>query len=163
MTHDQIEALTMADRIAVLRQGRIIQIGTPQEIYDRPENTFVAQLVGIPRINLLQAVRENGTLMVSDSAIKLPVPAGSGDIPPTFLLGVRPEDVRLDPAGDLRGEVVLTEPLGVETVLHIRSGQQTLLSTVAGITPLAIGDAVSFSIDRARLHFFDRAGKRVPM
>ena len=162
VTHDQIEALTMADRIGVLRQGRIIQIGTPQEIYDHPQNTFVAQLVGIPRINLLPAARENGMLVVADSQIRLATPASSGDIPPSFLLGVRPEDVRLDAAGDLRGEVVLTEPLGVETVLHIRSGRQTLLSTVAGITPLSIGDTVSFSIDRTRLHFFDRSGSRVP-
>lgn len=160
VTHDQIEALTMADRIGVLRQGRIVQIGPPQEIYDRPTTTFVAQLVGIPRINLLPATRENGTLVIADSAIKLPL-VNANEVPPLFLLGVRPEDVRLDPAGDLRGEVILTEPLGVETVVHIRSERQTLLCLVPGITPLAIGDTVSFSIDRSRLHFFERGGQRV--
>ncbi|HMM28500.1 MAG TPA: ABC transporter ATP-binding protein [Aggregatilineaceae bacterium] len=161
VTHDQIEALTMADRIGVLRQGRIVQIGSPQEIYDHPTTTFVAQLVGIPRINLLPAARENGTLVISDSAIRLPLANGATAVPPTFLLGVRPEDVRIDPAGDLRGEVILTEPLGVETVVHIRSGRQTLLCLVPGITHLAIGDTVSFSIDRSRLHFFERGGQRV--
>jgi multiple sugar transport system ATP-binding protein len=160
VTHDQIEALTMADRIAVLNQGRIVQIGTPYDIYDRPATTFVAQLVGIPRINLLPAARENGTLNVEHSTIRLPVPADL-NIPQRFLLGVRPEDVRLAADGDLRGEVVLTEPLGVETVIHIRSGQQTLLSIVPGITDLKIGDVVAYSIVRERLHFFDLDGVRL--
>jgi len=161
VTHDQIEALTMADRIGVLRQGRIVQIGPPQEIYDRPSTVLVAQMVGIPRINLLPATRDNGTLHINDSAIRLPLAASAAQAPTTFLLGVRPEDVKIDPAGDLRGEVILTEPLGVETVVHIRSGRQTLLSIIPGITPLVIGDAVSFTIDRDRLHFFERGGQRV--
>lgn len=160
VTHDQIEALTMADRIAVLNQGRIVQIGTPYDIYDRPATTFVAQLVGIPRINLLPAERENGTLNVERSTIRLALPTNLA-IPQRFLLGIRPEDVRLAADGDLRGEVVLTEPLGVETVIHIRSGQQTLLSIVPGITDLKIGDVVAYSIVRERLHFFDLGGVRL--
>ncbi len=160
VTHDQIEALTMADRIAVLNQGRIVQIGTPYDIYDRPATTFVAQLVGIPRINLLPAVRENGTLNVERSTVRLALPPDL-NIPQRFLLGVRPEDVRLAADGDLRGEVVLTEPLGVETVVHIRSGQQTLLSIVPGITDLRIGDVIAYSIVRERLHFFNLDGVRL--
>ena len=160
VTHDQVEALTMADRIAVLNQGRIVQIGTPYDIYDRPVTTFVAQLVGIPRINLLPAVRENGTLTVEDSALRLPVPEGAA-IPPRFLLGIRPEDVKLDAGGEQRGEVLLTEPLGVETVIHIQSGQQTMLSIVPGITDLKIGDVIAFTIVRERLHFFDLEGARL--
>jgi multiple sugar transport system ATP-binding protein len=160
VTHDQIEALTMADRIGVLNKGHLVQVGTPQDIYDRPVTTFVAQLVGVPRINLLEAVRENGTLHVSDSAIGLPVPEGA-DLPQTFVLGIRPEDVRLSPDGDQRGEIVLTEPLGVETVMHIRSDRQRLLSIVPGITDLKIGDAVTFGIVRERLHYFDLDGRRV--
>jgi ABC-type sugar transport system ATPase subunit len=160
VTHDQIEALTMGDRIAVLDTGHIVQVGTPLDIYDRPATTFVAQLVGIPRINLLNAARENGTLHVNDSMIHLPLPSGA-DVPPAFLLGVRPEDVRIAPDGDQVGEVVLTEPLGVETVIHIRSGQQSLLSIAPGITDLKIGDAVHFTIVRERLHYFDPAGVRI--
>lgn len=160
VTHNQIEALTLADRIAVLNHGQIVQIGTPTEIYDQPSTTFVAQLVGIPHINLLEAERENGSLRIRDSAIALPVPAGRA-IPPHFLIGIRPEDVRPDAEGDQRGEVVLTEPLGVETVVHIRSGQQTVLSIVPGITDLKIGDAIRYHIVQERLHFFDREGQRV--
>jgi len=160
VTHDQIEALTMADRIAVLNAGRIVQIGTPYDIYDRPATTFVAQLVGIPRINLLEATRENGTLYVPDSTVRLAIPPGKA-LPETFLLGIRPEDVRLASDGPLQGEVALTEPLGVETVIHIRSGKHTLLSIVPGITDLKIGDPIAFDITQDRLHTFDLNGDRV--
>jgi multiple sugar transport system ATP-binding protein len=160
VTHDQIEALTLADRIAVLDDCHILQIGTPYDIYDQPATTFVAQLVGIPRINLLEAERENGSLHIRDSVIKLPVPAGQ-DIPQDFLIGIRPEDVRPTPDGNQQGDVILTEPLGVETVVHIRSGQQTLLSIVPGITDLKIGDPVHYQIVPERLHFFGLDGRRV--
>ncbi len=160
VTHDQIEALTMADRIAVLNAGRIVQIGTPYDIYDHPATTFVAQLVGIPRINLLRATRENGTLHVPDSTVRLDIPPGK-TLPETFLLGIRPEDVRPTSGGALQGEVALTEPLGVETVIHIRSGKHILLSIVPGITDLKIGDPVAFSIVQERLHTFDLNGVRV--
>ncbi len=161
VTHDQIEALTLADRIGVLDQGRLIQVGTPTDIYDRPVTTFVAQLVGTPRINLLPAVRDDGTLHVKDSSLKLPVPAQAA-LPAEFLLGVRPEDVRPGSGGEFTGRLALTEPLGAETILHIRSGEQTLLSIVPGIAPFRLGDEICFTIQRDRLHFFDQAGVRLP-
>ncbi len=160
VTHDQIEALTMGDRIAVLNKGHIVQIGTPEDIYDRPATTFVAKLVGTPRINLVEAARENGTLHVVDSTIHLPVPAGDA-LPPSFLLGVRPEDVRICSEGDFPGEIVLIEPLGVETILHIKAGEQTLLSLAPGMTDLRIGDQERFNIVRERLHYFRLDGKRI--
>jgi multiple sugar transport system ATP-binding protein len=160
VTHDQIEALTMGERIAVLNQGRILQIGTPEDIYDRPATTFVAQLVGTPRINLVKTNREDGTLYVADSAIHLPIPEG-GDLPPAFTLGVRPEDVRPDIEGDFPGQIALIEPLGVETILHIRSGEQTLLSLLPGLTDLRMGDDVHFNIVRERLHYFQEDGTRI--
>jgi multiple sugar transport system ATP-binding protein len=162
VTHDQIEALTMGERIAVLNQGRILQIGTPEDIYDRPATTFVAQLVGTPRINLVKSNREDGTLYVADSAIHLPVPEGS-DLPPSFTLGVRPEDVKPDKEGDFPGQIALIEPLGVETILHIKSGEQTLLSLIPGLTDLRMGDDVHFNIVRERLHCFQEDGTRIPV
>lgn len=160
VTHDQIEALTMADRIGVLFNGRIVQVGTPHDIYDRPATTFVAQLVGSPRINLLQATRDDLALRIPNSTIKLPVPT-SKNLPTTFLLGVRPEDVRPNNGGALVGRVALIEPLGVETVIHIRSGEQTLLSIISGMTNLRIGDDVQYDIALDRLHYFDADGKRI--
>ena len=80
------------------------------------------------------------------------------------MLGVRPEDVNPDPNGDFEGEIVLIEPLGVETILHIRSGTQSILSTVSGITHWNFGDSVRFNIVREHLHFFDKSSQtRIPI
>ncbi len=158
VTHDQIEALTMADRIAVLDEGRIVQVGTPHDIYDRPATTFVAQLVGTPRINMIRAMREDSNLVVERSELRLPAP---GNIPQNLLLGIRPEDIKLNTDGQYAGEVSLMEPLGVETIIHIKSGEQTLLSIVPGAAQARIGDNVRFNIVRERLHFFSLDGVRV--
>jgi multiple sugar transport system ATP-binding protein len=161
VTHDQIEALTMADRIAVLDHGKVVQLGTPHDIYDRPATTFVAQLVGSPRINLMAAARENGSIHVPNSPIKLPIGNRSGALPDSFTLGVRPEDVHPNNDGPFTGRVALIEPLGVETLLYIKSGQQTLVSTVPGMTRIQLGSDLHFDIVRERLHFFNPDGQRV--
>ncbi len=158
VTHDQIEALTMADRIAVLNKGQIVQEGTADDIYDRPATTFVAQLVGSPRINLFQAHRENGSLVITGSDVRV---VTTHALPEAFLLGVRPEDVRLAADGQFPAEVVLAEPLGVETVLHLKSGNQTLIALVPGMSDAKIGDVVKFSIANDKLHFFDTNRKRI--
>lgn len=160
VTHDQVEALTLADRIAVLRQGRIVQIGTPRDIYDRPANLFVAQLVGTPRINLVPAHYHDGALAVPGSSIQI---QAAQALPQHFTLGVRPEDVQPLADGPYGGEVLLTEPLGVETILHIQSGEQRLLSMVSGIAHYRIGESLRFGIDRERLHYFDGEGDRIPV
>ena len=160
VTHDQVEALTLADRIAILRNGRIVQIGTPRDIYERPADLFVAQLVGTPRINLLNAAQADGAVHITGSPIVLPVPAGA-QLPAALTFGVRPEDVQPDPVGAFRGEVALLEPLGAETILHIRCGEQTLLSSVGGMASFVIGEHVHFDIVRHRLHFFDPSGNRI--
>lgn len=162
VTHDQIEALTMADRIAVLNHGRIVQIGTPEDIYDRPATTFVAQLVGAPRINLVKSKREDGSLLVEESGLHLPIPADC-DIPKEVLLGIRPEDVAIESEGKFSGQVALAEPLGVETVVHVRSQDQTLLCLMPGLMHFNIGDEVKFNIVHERLHCFDLDGNRVQM
>ncbi len=159
VTHDQIEALTMADRIGVLDKGRIVQQGTPEEIYDRPATTFVAQLVGTPKINLLTASRTNGTIHVKDSGITVPVPGLN--LPETFLLGVRPEDVRPNPSGAFAAKVRLIEPLGVETILHLQSGDLTLLCLVPGMASQKVGENVKFDIVQEKLHFFGADQARV--
>jgi multiple sugar transport system ATP-binding protein len=158
VTHDQIEALTMADRIAVLAAGRLVQLGTPSDIYDRPATTFVAQLVGSPRINLFEAHSAGGAIQLANSPISLP---GAASLPASFALGVRPEDVQPQPDGPFSGQVSLIEPLGVETVLHIKSGDQTLVSTVPGMTDVSLGSELRFAINRERLHYFAPGGERI--
>jgi len=160
VTHDQIEALTMADHIAVLDSGHVLQVGNPHDIYDRPATTFVAQLVGTPRINLVDASRQNGKLYVKDSQLQITPPEGAA-LPTDFLLGIRPEDVRPSSEGEFSGNVVLTEPLGVETIIHVRSGEQNLVSIVPGAANFGINDEVRFDIVRERLHFFSLDGKRI--
>jgi len=161
VTHDQVEALTMADRIAVLNQGRIVQIGSATDIYDHPATIFVAQLVGTPRINLMNAVRENGSVMVKDSTISVEIGNRLESIPAECLLGVRPEDIRPKADGAYRGEITLVEPLGVETILHIRSGTQTILGSVSGMSDWKLGQNIQFDIVYDRLHFFNKQGLRV--
>jgi multiple sugar transport system ATP-binding protein len=160
VTHDQIEALTMADRIAVLNHGQVIQVGSPRDIYDKPADTYVAQLVGTPRINLFEASREDGRIFVKNSELHLSTPEGI-DLPPAFQVGIRPEDIQLDQQGGFHGQIVLTEPLGVETILHIQSGEQVLLSTVPGMTPVGIHDQVRFNLLEDRMHCFDLDGNRI--
>lgn len=157
VTHDQIEALTMADRIAVLDDGHILQIGTPHDIYDRPATTVVAQLVGTPKINLFTAHRQNGHLHIADSPLSMPTP--KGNIPESVLLGVRPENVRLTENGAYTGKVALIEPLGVETIIHIRTGDQTIVSIVPGVSPVRLADEVRFDVPVDHLHLFEPASK----
>jgi multiple sugar transport system ATP-binding protein len=158
VTHDQIEALTMADRLAVLDHGKIVQLGTPEDIYDRPATTFVAQLVGTPRINLFSAVRDNGTLKAKTGTVAFDV---SQNLPNDITVGVRPEDIQLQADGAFKAKVRLTEPLGVETIVHLQNGESTLLSIIPGTEHVGVGEEVSFNIAVNRLHFFDQSGSRI--
>jgi multiple sugar transport system ATP-binding protein len=160
VTHDQIEALTMGDRIGVLNRGRLVQIGSPEDIYDRPATTFVATLVGTPKINLRDATNDGNELWVNGSTVHLPIPEDL-HIPSAFLLGVRPEDVRIRPEGEYTGDILLIEPLGVETIVHIRSGETTFVSQVPGVVDLHLGDEVKFDIHRKRMHYFGGDGTRL--
>jgi len=159
VTHDQIEALTMADRIGVLDRGQLIQIGTPDDIYDRPATVFVAQLVGSPKINLLRANCSGQGLVLEGSNYAVPVTSICDSeqmaLPESFILGVRPEDVRLNAKGTFAGSIGLVEPLGVETLLHIKVDGQVVICTVPGISRSKLGDDVRFDILRERLHLFN--------
>jgi len=159
VTHDQIEALTMADRIAVLNEGRVVQQGTPNDIYDRPANTFVAQLVGTPRINLLPAVRAGAEVSVPGSGLRTAAPRLS--LPGSFRLGIRPEDIALSPTGRFPGRVTLIEPLGVETILHLRTGELALLGLVPGMAVQRVGEEIRFDISPQKLHYFGPDGNRI--
>ncbi len=162
VTHDQVEALTLADRIAVLRQGHIVQMGTAEDIYDRPANIFVAQLVGTPRINLLRSTYADHQVQIGGSSVKLPVAStANGQLPAALTLGIRPEHVSPASDGEFSGQLSLIEPLGAETVLHINLGEQSILSMVSGISGYRIGEHVRFNIAHDHLHFFARDGARV--
>jgi multiple sugar transport system ATP-binding protein len=160
VTHDQIEALTMADRIGVLNRGKLVQVGTPEDIYDRPANAYVAKLVGSPRINLLPAEFDKGRLEIADVGISLELP-GQKQLPKHVTVGIRPEAVQLAPSGKFIGKVSVSEPLGAESVIHISMGSGEIVCMVAGLVQLGHGDEACFDIRPDHLHFFDDQGNRI--
>ena len=151
VTHDQIEAMTLADRIVVLRDGLIEQVGTPRELYSRPDNLFVAQFIGSPRMNILPVERAAEAL--------------SGILPPgATQVGMRPENLSLvgPEAGLLAGTVALSEYTGAASMLHITLDEgETLLVVNNGDGPVA-GERIGLTIDPKDMHFFDEAGQRSP-
>jgi ABC-type sugar transport system ATPase subunit len=148
VTHDQVEALTLADRILVLNAGIVQQLGSPRELFDRPANTFVAQFIGSPSMNLLPAVLEGPVVRVDDVPGHLDVEAHGGFAglaAGAFTLGVRPTDIRVDPADDgdgLIGTVDVVESLGAEALLHLELGPHTVVAQLPEPNPYTVGDRV---------------------
>ncbi|MCE7029685.1 ABC transporter ATP-binding protein [Jiella avicenniae] len=167
VTHDQVEAMTMGHRIAILDAGKLQQLGTPQEIYDKPANRFVATFIGSPATNVLRvrAERSNGRMVARQPGIELDF----GASPPPWLaeggdrdydIGIRPEQLFVggeagEPlTGDIR--VSLVEPLGPEKLVHfVTQGGQTLVTKVPTATPIAAGDRPNLRFDPAAVHAFD--------
>jgi len=146
VTHDQVEAMTLADRLVILDGGRVQQIGAPLQVYQRPANRFVAGFIGTPPMNFIE-----GALG--------PIAAGVG------AWGIRPEDVTLVAAGTpdaVTAEVALVELLGAQAHLHLDAGQHRLIVVVPGGAAPGKGAVVHLHLDPARVHRFDAAGNAVP-
>ncbi len=155
VTHDQVEALTMADRIALLNQGTIEQLGTPEELYKNPASLFVATFIGQPKMNTFDAVVESGLLnplgIKVDAALRGPVVAG-----------IRPEAVQLVPDGDLSGEITDAEYMGDHYVVWLAIGKVTLTAVAVAGEEYVIGQKVRFSIPPDEILLFDReSGKNL--
>src|SRR5882672_2124640 len=163
VTHDQVEAMTMGDRIGVLRDGELVQIGTPYEVYNRPCDTFVASFVGAPAINLLEATLDDGRLVFIPGRFELPLdPPNLARIRAamgarkTLRVGVRPEHVKLADAGGLEGMVYGAENHGVETIVTIQIAEQFIRATVPSNVPVALNQPVRFGFAQEKFHLFDR-------
>jgi multiple sugar transport system ATP-binding protein len=158
VTHDHVEAMTLADRIAVMRAGRLLQLAPPREIYERPATSFVGTFLGSPRMNLLAAHVDGDALVAGP--FRLPRPAGT--LPAHLEVGVRPEHVLLGDAGDARdaaaGEVVAVEPLGAESHLVVRVGDIVLRAQARGFDARSRGDAVKVRLEARHALVFDAAG-----
>jgi multiple sugar transport system ATP-binding protein len=158
VTHDQIEAMTMADRIVVMREGHIAQIGAPLELYDRPGNIFVAGFIGSPAMNLLPGVveRAGGAAVVVDGA-RLTVPDRPGlEAGRKVVFGIRPEHLVLAPEGGFGARVVVVEPTGPETHVVLRVGEARDLTAVFRERhAFAPGDAVHLAPVPELIHLFD--------
>jgi multiple sugar transport system ATP-binding protein len=160
VTHDQVEAMTMATRIAVLNAGKIEQVGTPFELYNFPHNRFVASFIGSPRMNMIPANLANGSATIDDFGA-LPVAApGNGGI----TVGVRPEQFALGGTGaaQAEGTITLREYLGSEAFLHIAlpSGRSVMVRA-AGTGEHKAGDRVALSLMPDAVHLFDANGQRL--
>ncbi|EHR72441.1 ATPase component of ABC-type sugar transporter [Burkholderiales bacterium JOSHI_001] len=151
VTHDQVEAMTLADRVVVLRDGRIEQVGTPLELYDKPANQFVAQFIGTPQMNVLPA----DAVPPWRAELGAALPAGG-------FIGLRPEYIVLQPAGQgaVQGRVELVEALGAETLVYVALPSGTQVVTRQNErTQLHVGDAVGLAMDAANAHLFDAQGR----
>jgi multiple sugar transport system ATP-binding protein len=154
VTHDQIEAMTMADRIVVMHSGNIEQIGTPLELYDHPANLFVAGFIGSPAMNIISGSIDGTSFRFADgTSIDL------GTLPPIvedgpITLGVRPEHLRLDPAGTM-AEIVVIEPTGSETQVTVSLGGLDLVGVFRERISAGPGEKIGISFDTGQVHLFD--------
>jgi multiple sugar transport system ATP-binding protein len=157
VTHDQVEAMTMADRIVVLRAGKVEQVDTPLNLYNRPANLFVAGFIGAPGMNLWPAVAQGGRVRIEGGPeVTLPLPDGP------LTLGLRPQHLVLRGDGPLAMQVDLVEALGAESVVHgALSGGARLLAVLPGQPELRRGDRIALGFDPAQVHGFDAQGRRI--
>ncbi|MHA6689043.1 ABC transporter ATP-binding protein [Devosia sp. A449] len=154
VTHDQVEAMTMADKIVVMNAGRVEQIGAPLDLYDRPVNQFVAGFIGSPSMNFI-----SGTITAEGFAAAgtmLPLPAGTGNIGAKAVYGIRPEHLALDQAG-IAAKVALVEPMGSETQVTMAIGEHTIIGVFRERVQARPGDTIHIRPDLAQLHLFDAA------
>ncbi|WP_299817462.1 sn-glycerol-3-phosphate ABC transporter ATP-binding protein UgpC [uncultured Jannaschia sp.] len=158
VTHDQVEAMTLADRIVVLRHGRIEQVATPLDLFNRPANLFVAGFIGAPNMNLFTATAQDGQAALP-GGLAVPVPRNG-----PCTIGIRPQ--HLHPAeadaSALEGRVTLVEALGTETVVHFRTADGTdVITVMAGQPGIRLGDTIRLAPDPGQIHLFDADGDRM--
>lgn len=166
VTHDQVEAMTLGEKVVVMKEGRVRQTGRPEEIYNHPSDTFVATFIGTPQMNVLAGRLEAGSggrrlfggkgfSLVLD--LEVPHPAGQ-----TLEVGIRPEDVSLleRSEGDLQGTVLMISHVGADKYVHLRLGETQLTARVSKDRVLRPGDGVSLALPTSKLHFF-HDGRRV--
>jgi multiple sugar transport system ATP-binding protein len=167
VTHDQVEAMTLADRIVVMRDGRILQVGAPMELYEKPTDVFTARFIGSPTMNILpaQAVAVAGATTLALGEKPIVLPAAIGSVPAGLLVGVRPQQLRVLAGSEtsdlvLSGTVVVIEPLGSETFVHVEYAGGLILASASTKTPPAVGESVRLGAPVSALTLFDAASER---
>jgi multiple sugar transport system ATP-binding protein len=167
VTHDQVEAMTLGDRVVVMCDGRVQQVGDPMELYNEPVNRFVAGFIGSPAMNFVQVriAAENGSLWAASEDIRIKVPASLVSRLERYAgmeatLGVRPEDLRIagaGDAGDLSFDVAVevVERLGSEILLDVAAGSTTMVASVEPTVTAKVHETIRLAINPERVHFFD--------
>ena len=159
VTHDQIEAMTMADRIVVMRDGWVEQIGEPLDLYDRPDNIFVAGFIGSPGMNMMKGVVRDGSIDVGDG-VSIPIDRSAGASEKLaegrrVVFGIRPEHLIVDGAGSMKGKVVVMEPTGADTQVLCRIGHSDIIVVSHDRIAAHAGDEITLQPDLGRAHVFD--------
>jgi len=169
VTHDQVEAMTLGDRVVVMRDGFVQQVGEPLELYNTPANRFVAGFIGSPAMNFaaVKVSEANGALWAANEGMRLKVPAEiaarlKGYAGKECVLGVRPEDLRIASAADpadlnVDAEVEVIEQLGAEILLDVKVGPSTMVAAVEPTVRAKVRDRLRLAVNPERLHFFDAA------
>ena len=160
VTHDQIEAMTLADRIAIMSKGRIQQLGTPDEVYNNPANVFVAGFIGSPAMNLIKGDLENGTFAGAGTRVE---GVGKGSRK-SVILGVRPEDIGIatNAAGHLSSTLYSLEPTGDQTLVSAYAGDQLIVAKAQRSFRQELDTPIGFNFDTAHVYLFDAAsGERI--
>ena len=180
ITHDQIEAMSMADKIAVMNSGLLQQVGRPQEIYNRPSNTFVAGFVGSPSMNFLECnlIKHTTTIHLESNGISFKLPnaetgsSHSKSLPNKITIGIRPKDINILSHGNedladikMKGEITFTEMLGDDSIIEIKMGSSLIKVVNTNSTlDLSIGSVIILGTSYDKIHFFDTDnGKRIPL
>jgi multiple sugar transport system ATP-binding protein len=159
VTHDQVEAMTMADRIVIMKDGHIQQVGTPAEVFHRPANVFVAQFIGAPSMNMLDAIWRGGRLHVLGQELAADLNLSEGS---SLTVGIRPDDLVVsDAQGLVEGVVNVLEPLGSETLVYVDIGGREVIAKADGRMPPQLGARVQLAADLANMHLFDQSGKAI--
>ena len=156
VTHDQVEAMTLGSRIAVMKGGVVQQLGTPDEIYNRPANTYVATFIGSPTMNLLRGAATGGQFGIQGAALNLAPPASSAN---EVLLGVRPEHLVMQDSAPWRGKVSVVEPTGPDTYVMVDTAAGSVTLRTDAQTRVQPGDAVGLAVEPANAHWFDASSE----
>ncbi len=154
VTHDQIEAMTLADRVAVMHQGKILQLGTPTEIYNDPHSLFVAGFIGSPAMNLIEGEIHDGAFFANGvRVVETPLQARSN-----VILGIRPEDIQVVPQGqgDFDAPVFASENTGESVLMTVHAGTQRLTAKADRYATAAIDEVIGLQIDRSHIYLFDK-------
>jgi multiple sugar transport system ATP-binding protein len=157
VTHDQVEAMTMGDRIGVLNHGRLVQVGTPYEVYNNPRDTFVASFVGSPAINLIRGSVAGGKAVMTAQSFELPLGGGRGGSEGSYTFGIRPEDVSVATGAPVEAKVHDIENHGIEKILTLRVGEHLVRAAVSARVEVAVEESVRFGWNADKVMLFDAA------
>jgi multiple sugar transport system ATP-binding protein len=157
VTHDQIEAMSMGDKVGVLNNGRLVQVGTPQEIYGKPRDVFVAGFVGSPAMNLMDGELRDGKVSAMAGKLQMPLRGRAAAKSGAVTLGIRSEDIRVGDNEAVEARVHDVENHGVEKIVTLRVDEHLFRATVPAMAGIEVESTVRFSWDPDKLHCFDRS------